>query len=637
MAARVQGAAAAFLALAVSLHPVVAPDLWWHLSAGRRILADRTVPRTDFLTFTREDSPWIDLQWLTDVLLAGLWSWAGPDGVVLFKALAFAGVAGLVVAAARAAGAGAGAAGAAASLAVLTSAERTLARPEIFTYVALSATLLAIHRVRRGKRRSAISLPVITVLWVNLHALAFLGPATTLMYAVLTRLERGPPRPLPDAPGTGGERAARDLGLAGAVSALALLLNPYGLAAWTFPFTLWQRIDRGHEAFSRILEFVSPLETPGDPFLRIPAIFLALFALSFVGRRRSALLRLLPVLPFLALALLARRNIPLFAWVAAPVLAVNLSEGIGRARALRRLSLAPVGVAILVALAVLAGSSPWLLGLHRDRGLGVTPGLFPETCLAALDRSGAAGPLFHDLDFGGYVTWRDPTRKAFIDGRLEVAGPEWFGRFLEAHEDPAAWRRMRSSWNLEVLLLEHSAKGSAAFLRALLRSGNWETACLSPEAALLLWRGADGEEPAIPRAEIRIDSSHRPGSDAWTAILAEDRGPAPHAGDALVSLTGPLHRRLAPRPTGAAVRRAVRYANLCLTLGWIPEAREGYRAVLSVAPRDVEAHVNLGLCDVREGNPGKARDYWKGAIPKVSRGDRARLREAIARLNGKGD
>ena len=42
----------------------------------------------------------------------------------------------------------------------------------------------------------------------------------------------------------------------------------------------------------------------------------------------------------------------------------------------------------------MAGASPALLGLERDRGLAVAPGLFPEDCATALDRSGADGNLF---------------------------------------------------------------------------------------------------------------------------------------------------------------------------------------------------------------------------------------------------
>ena len=39
------------------------------------------------------------------------------------------------------------------------------------------------------------------------------------------------------------------------MATLALLVNPYGFHAWTFPLTLLERIDGGSEVFDRILEF----------------------------------------------------------------------------------------------------------------------------------------------------------------------------------------------------------------------------------------------------------------------------------------------------------------------------------------------------------------------------------------------
>jgi hypothetical protein len=80
------------------------------------------------------------------------------------------------------------------------------------------------------------------------------------------------------------------------------------------------------------------------------------------------------------------------------------------------------------------------------------------------------------------------------------------------------------------------------------------------------------------------------------------------------------------------VRRAVRYANLCLTLGWVETARRGYERVLEVAPFDPEAHFQLGVCDVRQGNPHAARERWERALqlPRLDRESRRILERALA-------
>jgi hypothetical protein len=616
----------AFLAGALALHPILTPDLWWHLASGRWILANRTIPRADVFSYTMQGHEWINLQWLTDVLFVSLWRWAGPDGLVLLRVLLFALTWVVVLAGARQAQAAGAAAVGAAALGALASAERTLVRPELFTGLGLASTLFLVHRAASGRRRSLVAIPPITLVWTNLHSLAFLGPAAVLLHALLAFLDERlgdrwrSRKPAP--------RLGRDLLLCGAASSAALLANPYGLAAWTFPFTLLQRIAGDVDVFSRILEFSRPLAAPGDPALRFWWILLAATGGSFLALLpRVPLARLFSIVPFLVLALLARRNIPLFAISAAGVLAVNLTElsrRFPRARPLRAAVRAAVPLAACAfGVAVLLGASPRLLGLWRDRGLFVAPDLFPEECLAALDRSAVRGNLFHDLDFGGYVVWRDPARRSFIDGRLEVAGRDWFARFVEAHEDPRAWERMRASWKLDVLLLQHSSRGSAAFLRSLLESEDWTPLCFSPEAVLLVSaRLAAGERAVLS-----------PAASDWERILAGDRGPAPGAGRALAFLTDPLHAALARAPALSAQRRAVRFANLCLTLNEIPAARAGYERVLAVDPGDPEAIFNLGMCDLREGRADRARERWETGMRRVDRASRAIFREALEKLD----
>lgn len=600
-------AAVAFLGAALALHPLLEPDVFWHLASGRWILQHGAVPRTDPFSWVAPGSAWHNFQWLFDVGLVTAWRWGGPDALVLGKAAAFAALGALLVAAARAAGAGAWSAAGAAALALLASAERTTERPEVATYVLLAGFALVVERAYRGApRRELAALPALTALWINLHSLAFLGPALLLWHAALAwRTSR---------------RLARDLGLAGAASAVALLANPYGLHAWSFPLTLFRRVGVGPEVFARILEFAPPLQSPGDPALRFFWAMLVVTALALAAVRPFPWRRALAVLPFLALALLARRNIPLFAIAVAPALAAAAAARFPRAGA--RTVVAAAAVVVAVAVAVLRGASPALLGLSRERGLGVMPGIFPEDCLAAAGRLGVDGRLFHDLDFGGYVVWRDPARRVFLDGRLEVAGPERLAEYIAAHEDPAAWRALRARHDPEWLLLQHASRGSAAFLRALLDGGEWRALCFSPEATLLV--------RADRAAGLAVQDANR----SWDALLAEARGPAPHAGHALDALALPLDRALRPDPAPSAIRRAARWANLQLTLGRVAAARAGFEAVLAVAPDDPEALFNRGLCALRAGDPDEARRLWTEALPRVGRANRPLFEKALRELVG---
>lgn len=623
--------AVAILGFVIALHPLASEDLFWHLAAGRWILDHGAIPRTDVLTYTMTDRPWTNLQWAGDVGAAALWRWAGADGLVLVKSLAWAGIGALLVAAGRAAGANAGAAGLAATLALLASAERTLERPESASALLLASTTLLAWRHRARPSRALALAPALHLAWANLHSLAFLGPATLALFALVARIER--------------RGAAPSFALAAVASAVALLANPFGLATWTFPRTLLTRISGEEDVFSRILEFGSPASTPGDPALRAFWIFCALCAGIFVagallGQRRTApsSLALLPstatcivvALPFLALALLARRNIPLFVIAATPLLAARLSY-VGSFFPLPRNDFArrgwaafPSGLALVLTAAVLAGASPELLGLWRDRGLGVAPGVFPESALRVADEIGAFGPVFNDLEFGGYMSWRDSRRPPFIDGRLEVCGPERLNAYIEAHRDPVVWNRLETSWKFDTLVLAHGSRGTAAFLRARVDEGAWTLASLTPEAALLVRANA---------------ASVHPGNSPWDSILAAERGPEPGAGRSLAGIASPIDRLLRllqGRPRIAPIRAATRLANAWLTLDQVEAAREGYERVLAASPLDPEALFNRALCDLRAGNPETARLRWIEARPLVDRETRRRIDETLARLGGSG-
>src|SRR5215510_15334085 len=56
-------------------------DSFWQIKIGQWILDHRTLPYTDFYSFTRLGEPWISTSWLSQVAYAisyAQWGWAGP-------------------------------------------------------------------------------------------------------------------------------------------------------------------------------------------------------------------------------------------------------------------------------------------------------------------------------------------------------------------------------------------------------------------------------------------------------------------------------------------------------------------------------------------------------------------------------
>src|SRR6478609_1886290 len=56
-------------------------DTYWHIAVGKWIIANNTLPRVDFYSFTKAGEPWISTSWLAQVLYSEtfeLGGWAGP-------------------------------------------------------------------------------------------------------------------------------------------------------------------------------------------------------------------------------------------------------------------------------------------------------------------------------------------------------------------------------------------------------------------------------------------------------------------------------------------------------------------------------------------------------------------------------
>ena len=81
----VVGAYAFALVIFVFLYaPILDQDIWWHLKSGWYILTEKTFPRTNTFSYA-SDAPWIDHQWLFQILVYKLWEALGPNGIIALK------------------------------------------------------------------------------------------------------------------------------------------------------------------------------------------------------------------------------------------------------------------------------------------------------------------------------------------------------------------------------------------------------------------------------------------------------------------------------------------------------------------------------------------------------------------------
>ena len=251
--------ALALPALLSLLVPLPAVDLAYQVRAGDEILASGALPAVDTWTYTIAGAPWVDQQWLAQVLLALGYRIGGWELLAVARAGLVVVALGLLLAALVERGTPTRIAAILTLVAFLLAAPALALRPQLFA-IALFAALLWLIAVRWWRPWAYLLMPVVVVLWANVHGSFVLAPLV-LGYAFLEDV-------------VAGREWGRAL-LVLLVGTAATLLNPFGLGAWAYAASIgtdpvisgavseWQR--------------TSPLTIPGALFyasLVAAAVFL---------------------------------------------------------------------------------------------------------------------------------------------------------------------------------------------------------------------------------------------------------------------------------------------------------------------------------------------------------------------------
>ncbi len=427
-------------AVALSVHKLFAYDVWWQIAAGAWI-REHGLPAVDPFSYAFPAREWIELRWVWDVLLDVLYRSFGLNALIL---LAGALVVVALTLVARAAGPRSGWAGVlGVTIALACAQPRFLVRPEVVSFVGLGLVLLCVSRYKAGRGLGWIAiLPLAQVVWCNTHTQWVLGPSMLWIVVGAETIEALAARALPALFARTDRLAGRALvRLAGvaAASTLAALVTPYGGRGVVYGLRLFSQIQPEH-TFARVIE-----ELQG-PFSRAmfgwnwaTIVYLSAIVLSvaaFVVRRSGlSVTRLALWGAFLFLSIRAQRNVALFGLVAGWTIAANLAEHVAastptaRVRALRRAAVACLA-ALLAAMTPLAATD-WLYrlqGSSKQFGFGVSDRRFPIRALAFVREAGLPGPVLSTFADGGYVLFDGGPQSAYVDGRLELYGPEILGR-----------------------------------------------------------------------------------------------------------------------------------------------------------------------------------------------------------------
>ena len=514
-------------AFCAGLHTVADYDMGWHLATGRYVVQHHQIPHTDVLSFTSAGKPWAYPPF-AGVLFYLTYSAFGYAGLSWFCALACLAVVAYLVRW--------GDIGSAllAMLAAQSIAARTAPRADLFSTVFFALFLGELWAYHRGPRSRPWLLPVIMLLWVNLHPGFIAGLGAIGAYLLIELLD------LPFAE----HRKAVVLRLQRvwpwlAACGAATLVNPWGPRIYVASLTLsglaapsqgklnsnafigeFRGIPISPHLLNQLID-VRHMEN-GFTWLLLLALFLGGL---FLWKRQLGP----AVIAFVALyfGLAHARYMALFAITIAtlggPLLSglfVINGEGASTGEtgktsgSLFRVpdTVATIAVVALCGVALLHiadfVSSRTYVVFNSDWRFGAgESSWFPARAAAFIQREELPGNIFEEYALGGYAAWvLGPQYPDFIDGRGDRLSPDLVveqRRLYSADPDSQLWQTEADRWNLNVLLVSTSGFRGLQKMDpfAFCHSATWHPVYMD-DVSLVLLRNTPQNRPWIDRLQI---------------------------------------------------------------------------------------------------------------------------------------
>lgn len=295
----------ALLGLRLGLRPLGDNSFFIHLRTGLDLVRTGSIPRSDPYSFTAVGEPWVVQSWLASASY-GVAEYLGGLPLVRIEQGLLYGLLGWLVAT-LARSSTPLRTGLAAALSIGAGVVYWSPRPLAFGLVCLAATILLVER----RRPWWLLVPVVWV-WVNSHGSFVLGLGWLILSAIGQRLD-GQRRP-PVLPWLGGF----------GVGLLVACVNPLGPRLMSFPVAVLSK----REAFAEVAEWRPPDVGRATGIFTALCFFAIVVLLARSRRARPTWADVVPLSAFVVSGLVAQRNLPMAAIVAAPVLARSLARAL---------------------------------------------------------------------------------------------------------------------------------------------------------------------------------------------------------------------------------------------------------------------------------------------------------------------
>lgn len=392
---------------------VLDPDIWWHLSVGEWIVQQRAFPHNGIFSRTAADRPWMAYSWGYEVLLSRAYNWWSFMGIGLFGTVLTIAVALAVFRMLYRISRRFWAAWLLSIVAYLGFLFNIAPRPMFFTVILYTLVLTLLFEAEYSGRVKALYwLPLVFLIWANVHIQFVYGLAVVALFAGMNLLKRVASawRIYPDYLCSSSLPVMEPIiVLAGCV--LTSCIGPYS-------FHLYQ-VVLGYSRSKIMYSMIRELQALSFAFFhQWIELLLAVTAYFALGWKKK-------IDPF-KLALLVFASVFAFrtwrdTWFLCVTAAAIIADCPSTERETPSLRLSGWTTAVVASILLL------LLTLRNtdfnQRGLDhAISSEYPVDAVNFLRRNPVGGPLYNSFDWGGFLIFYMPEYPVSMDGRTDLYG-----------------------------------------------------------------------------------------------------------------------------------------------------------------------------------------------------------------------
>ncbi|HNW89658.1 MAG TPA: hypothetical protein PKN48_08330 [Bacteroidales bacterium] len=364
---------------------------------------------------------------------------------------------------------------------------RTEIRPEVFSllFIAIYIYLFELFLSQKIPAKALlISLPILQLLWVNIHIFFVMGLIIIGVYSAYIWWLRK-------------KEAAKPMGLLLGLSLLACFINPYGIDGVLTPLTIFKNYAY-MVAENQSVFFMQNRFGKGE-YIHYEIITLAFFVLFLLYLKKTKF-KLLEISPahillflFIVLGFKAIRGIPvaaglLLAYV--PVLIMQVVEK-SRVNFTKRITIFSLVAAVLLIFISIIKTNTYLSLRKVTTGFGLYNNI--NTSADFFKATGIKGPVFNNYDIGGYLIYNlYPKERVFVDNRPEAYSNDFFEKVYNPMlEKEEVWQQVNAKYKFNCIYffrLDETPFGQPFLIKRLNDRNNWAPVYVDDAVIILLKR-----------------------------------------------------------------------------------------------------------------------------------------------------